>query len=140
MNRFFLINAFVLSFLISNCTSLPQKPKTIPKDDYTYLNQYMDYYIPAQMKNASIVGLGVNLVSDKEVLFSKGYGFSDKGKELPVTGDTIFRVGSVSKIVNLVIVMKLVEEGKLNLDTDIKKYLPELNLQSRFEKSNPITI
>ena len=136
----FSLTLIILSLLLATCNSLPEKPKTIPKDDYTYLNQYLNSFIPAQMKDADIIGLGVNVISDKEVLFSKGFGFSNKAKGLKVTADTIFRVASVSKIVNLVITMKLVEEGKLNLDTDITKYLPELKLNSRFEKSKPITI
>ncbi|MBP9886530.1 MAG: beta-lactamase family protein [Leptospiraceae bacterium] len=140
VTKLIVLSLLTFTFAFTSCTSLPQKPKTIPKDDYTYLKEYLNYYIPTQMKEASIIGLGVNVVSDKEVLFSKGFGFSDKASGIQVTPDTIFRVASVSKIINLVVVMKLVEEGKLNLDTDISKYLPELKLQTRFEKSKPITI
>jgi len=140
VTKLIVLSFVAFAFAFTSCSSLPQKPKTIPKDDYTYLNEYLNYYIPTQMKEASIIGLGANIVSDKEVLFSKGFGFSDKASGIEVTPDTIFRVASVSKIINLVVVMKLVEEGKLNLDTDISKYLPELKLQTRFEKSRPITI
>ena len=129
-----------LNLFAFNCNSLPEKPETIPKNDYSYLNQYLNNYIPEKMKEASVVGLGVSVVSDKEVLFAKGFGFSDKGNGKEVNPDTIFRTASVSKILNLVVTMKLVEEGKLSLDKDISQYLPELNLKTRFQKSKPITI
>lgn len=130
----------VLNLFIFNCNSIPEKPDTIPKNDYSYLNQYLNTYIPEKMKEASVVGLGVSVVSDKEVLFAKGFGFSDKENGKQVTPDTIFRTASVSKILNLVATMKLVEEGKLSLDKDISQYLPELKLKSRFSNSKPITI
>ncbi|MBK8396398.1 MAG: beta-lactamase family protein [Leptospiraceae bacterium] len=135
----FIMIPFVIGLFINNCNSIPEKPKSIPVNDYSYLNEYLNNYIPEQMKEASIIGLSVGVVSDKEVLFAKGFGLADKASGIEVTPDTIFRIASVSKIVNLVIVMKLVEEGKLDLDTDIKKYLPELKIKSRFD-SKPITI
>ncbi len=136
----FLVGVFLLSLSFSNCNSLPQKPETIPRNDYSYLKEYLNSYVPSKMKDASVVGLSVSIVSDKEVLFARGFGYSDKANDLKVTADTIFRTASVSKILNLVIAMKLVEEGRLSLDKDINQYLPELKLKSRFPKSKPITI
>lgn len=136
----FSIAILLLNLFVFNCNSLPQKPETIPRNDYTYLNEYLNNYIPTKMNEASVVGLGVSVVSDKEVLFARGFGYADKGNGKEVNTDTIFRTASVSKIINLVITMKLVEEGKLNLDKDINQYLPELKLKSRFPKVKPITI
>jgi CubicO group peptidase (beta-lactamase class C family) len=135
-----LIAVLLLNLFVFNCNSLPQKPETIPKNDYTYLNEYLNNYIPTKMKEASVVGLGVSVVTDKDILFAKGFGYADKGNGKEVNADTIFRTASVSKILNLVATMKLVEEGKLNLDKDINQYLPELKLKSRFPNSKPITI
>ena len=70
VTKLIVLSLLTFTFAFTSCTSLPQKPKTIPKDDYTYLKEYLNYYIPTQMKAASIIGLGVNVVSDKEVLFS----------------------------------------------------------------------
>ncbi len=131
---------FAVFMLLSHCNSLPQKPEVIPRNDYTYLNDYLDNYIPSEMNRASVVGLAIGLVSDKEILFNKGFGFSDKQKGIRVSPETIFRTASVSKIVNLVITMKLVEEGKLDLDKDISFYLPEFKMKTRFSFSKPITI
>lgn len=130
----------ILNIFLFNCNSLPQKPDTIPKNDYSYLNEYLNNYIPTKMDEASVVGLAVSVVTDKEILYAKGFGYADKRNGREVNPNTIFRTASVSKIINLVITMKLVEEGKLNLDKDINQYLPELKLLSRFQKSKPITI
>ncbi|HMW06226.1 MAG TPA: serine hydrolase domain-containing protein [Leptospiraceae bacterium] len=130
----------ILNLFLFNCNSLPDKPESIPKDDYSFFREYLNRYIPKKMKEASIVGLSVSAVTDKEVLFAKGFGYADEGNGKEATADTIFRTASVSKIINLIITMKLVEEGKLNLDKDISQYLPELKLKSRFPNSKPITI
>ena len=130
----------ILNIFLFNCNSLPQKPDTIPKNDYSYLNEYLNNYIPTKMDEASVVGLAVSVVTDKEIFYAKGFGYADKRNGREVNPNTIFRTASVSKIINLVITMKLVEEGKLNLDKDINQYLPELKLLSRFQKSKPITI
>lgn len=131
---------FAVFLLLSRCNSLPQKPEVIPRNDYTYLNNYLNNIIPSEMNRASVVGLAIGIVSDKEILFNKGFGFSDKQKRIRVSPETIFRTASVSKIVNLVITMKLVEERKLDLDKDISFYLPEFKMKTRFSFTKPITI
>lgn len=138
--RKYLYWIILIILLLSYCKTLPEKPRPIPLNDYTYLKEYLDSYIPKKMNDNSIIGLSVSVISDKETLFSKGFGYADKGSDKKVTTDTIFRTASVSKIINLIVTMKLIEEGKLNLDKDISQYLPELKWKSRFKNSKPITI
>ena len=45
----------ILNIFLFNCNSLPQKPDTIPKNDYSYLNEYLNNYIPTKMDEASVV-------------------------------------------------------------------------------------
>ncbi|MGH8264018.1 MAG: serine hydrolase domain-containing protein, partial [Steroidobacteraceae bacterium] len=61
---------------------------------------------------------------DGEILTERGYGYSDKEKKTPVDPKTtLFRPGSVSKLVTWTAVMQLVEQGKIDLDADVNKYL-----------------
>jgi CubicO group peptidase (beta-lactamase class C family) len=78
----------------------------------------------AQLRDHHIAGATVSVVKDGALLFAKGYGTSDVKKQRPVSGDsTLFRVGSISKLFTWTAVMQLVEQGKLDLKTDINKYL-----------------
>jgi CubicO group peptidase (beta-lactamase class C family) len=58
-----------------------------------------------------------------------GYGVTSVENPLPVTADTLFQIGSTTKTVTGTIAMRLVEQGRLDLDTPVKQYLPELRLQ-----------
>ena len=60
----------ILNIFLFNCNSLPQKPDTIPKNDYSYLNEYLNNYIPTKMDEASVVGLAVSVVTDKEIFYA----------------------------------------------------------------------
>ena len=66
----------------------------------------------------------VVVVKDGKILFEKGYGYSDVAKRKPVDPEsTLFRPGSVSKLFTWTAVMQLVEQGKIDLDADVNKYL-----------------
>jgi CubicO group peptidase (beta-lactamase class C family) len=72
------------------------------------------------------------------VLYAKGYGYADVEKKTPVTPDgTLFRPGSVSKLLTWTAVMQLVEQGKLDLDRDVNDYL-DFKIPATYPK--PITL
>lgn len=87
-------------------------------------DQSVDGILEQQMKEAGIVGLGAAVIVNKEVVWSKGYGFSDRERAAPFTPDTIMNVGSIAKPFVGVAMMRAVQEGKLALDQDINTYLP----------------
>lgn len=82
----------------------------------------LDTYLQTQVKNNRIPGLAVAIVKDDQVVFIKGYGEASPG--VPVTSQTQFYIGSVTKTFTGLAIMKLVEEGKLELDAPVQKYLP----------------
>lgn len=85
---------------------------------------FLDGFVPMQLAREDIAGAVVLVVKDGQVLFAKGYGYSDAEKKTPVYVDaTLFRPGSISKLFTWTAVMQLVEQGKLDLDTDINTYL-----------------
>jgi CubicO group peptidase (beta-lactamase class C family) len=84
--------------------------------------QAIDAFLQKQVKANRIPGLAVAIVQDDQVIFIKGYGESSPGK--PVTSQTQFYIGSVTKSFTALAVMQLVEQGKLELDAPVQKYLP----------------
>ena len=70
-----------------------------------------------------VKGLSVAVVSNYKVVWAKGYGWADESEKRPVTTETLFEPGSISKSLNAVTVLKLVQDKKLDLYTDINTYL-----------------
>ncbi|NCC82115.1 MAG: hypothetical protein EOM04_07605 [Clostridia bacterium] len=76
--------------------------------------------------NISVPGASVSVVKDGEILFSKGYGFADIENKIPVIPEeTVFEYGSINKLFVWVSAMQLAEAGKIDLNENVEKYLPE---------------
>ena len=81
----------------------------------------IDEYVIARMQAARIPGLALAIVKDDQIVYLKGYGRADPSAR-PVTPQTPFVIGSVTKPFTALAVMQLVELGKLELDAPIKGY------------------
>jgi CubicO group peptidase (beta-lactamase class C family) len=87
-----------------------------------------DAFIDAQLKEWKVPGLAIAVVQDGKVILSKGYGFRDVEKQLPVTPKTLFAIGSVTKSFTVSVLGALAEEGKLEWDKPVREYLPAFRL------------
>ena len=76
-----------------------------------------------RMKHYKIRGLSIAVVHDGKIAWARGYGVADTTTQKPVTTQTLFQAGSISKSLNAVGVLKLVQDKKLDLYTDINTYL-----------------
>ncbi len=87
-----------------------------------------------------VPGVSVTIIEDGQIVLTKGYGFADLKTKRPVTPDTVFRAGSISKSFTAIGVMMLVEEGKLSLDAKLSELMPELQYDNPWEKTDPIRL
>ncbi|WP_380878682.1 FmtA-like protein [Sphingomonas sp. DBB INV C78] len=95
--------------------------RALSKDD---VDAWLDGYMPYALHTGDIAGAVVVVVKDGQVLTQRGFGYADVAKRSPVDpARTLFRPGSVSKLVTWTAVMQLVEQGKIDLDADINRYL-----------------
>jgi CubicO group peptidase (beta-lactamase class C family) len=110
------------------------------KTDLDQFTARLDQAIPMHLEENIVPGAAVAIIRGGKIVFKKGYGFADIEKKQPVTATTGFNIGSISKPVAAWGVMKLVEEGKLELDAPVEKYLTRWHLpESEFDK-NGVTI
>ena len=80
--------------------------------------------MPYALGQADIAGAVVVIVKDGQVLTQRGYGYADVATRQRVDpATTLFRVGSISKLFTWTAVMQLVEQGKIDLDADVNRYL-----------------
>jgi CubicO group peptidase (beta-lactamase class C family) len=113
---------------------LPPAPALTAQD----VGPFLDGVVPYAIERGDIAGGVVAVVKDGRIIFAKGYGYADKEKHTPPNpATTLFRIGSVSKLFCWTSVMQLVEEGKLNLDTDVNQYL-DFKIPEKY--GTPITL
>jgi D-alanyl-D-alanine carboxypeptidase len=89
-------------------------------------NNTVDSFIHQQMKEKLIAGLSVAVMQEGEIIFSKGYGFSNLEHKTPATENTVYLMASITKTFVAVATMMLVEQGLVKLDDKIGNYLPSL--------------
>ena len=82
--------------------------------------------------------VSIALVADGEVVWSQGFGIADPDQGVPATAETVYRVGSVSKLFTDLALMQLVERGEVDLDSPVKTYLPAFDVKNA--TSTPITL
>jgi CubicO group peptidase (beta-lactamase class C family) len=117
--------------------SLPSTPLVAAEMTPADLNAFFDGAVPILLQSNDIAGAVICVVRDNKILFAKGYGYMDVEKKTPVTPDTMFRPGSISKLFTWTAVMQLVEQGKLSLDADVNQYL-DFTVPHTFGK--PVTL
>lgn len=120
-----------VTFFISALAFDLDNKDDLEKEADLIMNKYIGISVP---------GASIAIVKDGEVFFSKGYGFADIKNKIPVIPDkTVFEYGSVNKLFVWVSAMQLKESGKLDLNENIEKYLPE-EVRGNLHYSSSITM
>ena len=121
-----------LILLLVTATSMAQSVEPTPSVQLDPIVQSsIDSIVSAEIERQNAVGVAIGVVQDGQVVFTKGYGFADREEQIPVTNDTMFRWASISKPLTALIAGQLAAEGALDLDKDIRTYVPE------FPEKNP---
>jgi CubicO group peptidase (beta-lactamase class C family) len=113
-------------------------PTTVHALERADLEAFFDGIIPLQLERSDIAGATVLVMKGSKDLLRKGYGFSDISKKKPVAPETtMFRLASISKLFTWISVMQLAEQGMVDIDADVNKYL-DFQIAPAFDK--PITL
>ena len=97
--------------------------------------------ITEAMKETSTPGISVAVIHNSEIAWVKGYGVPDIKTQLPVNTNTVFQAASISKPITALAVMKLVQDGKLDLDENINSYLKTWKLpENEFTAKDKVTL
>lgn len=114
--RLFLALAAALPLAATAARALPG----LPPDRV----QRTETAIRAEMERQNIPGLSVAVVTDGELKWSSGYGLQDLENQVPARPVTSYRLGSISKPITALAAMQLWEQGRLDLDAPVQKYVP----------------
>ncbi|ELR11328.1 beta-lactamase [Acanthamoeba castellanii str. Neff] len=132
--------------LILDFPMCPNHPRAVPQ---AFINQrFMPERLREAIKNISasfqtaaqangVQALSVGIVYDQELVWEQGYGLIDPSDpSSQVDANTIYRVGSITKLITNIMLFQLRDQGKLSLDDPVSKYVPELVWPTPF-KNNP---
>ena len=86
------------------------------------------------MKKGKVPGYAVALVDEQGIIWTEGFGHADRKGKIPVTPDTPFLIGCISKTLTATAVILAVQDGLLDLDEPVTTYLPHFKVNSRYEE------
>jgi CubicO group peptidase (beta-lactamase class C family) len=87
-----------------------------------------------------VPGAGIALVDGQRILWAGGVGVADRASGRPVTADTLFRVGSITKSFVALALVRLAEQGRVDLRARVGDLAPELQIGNRWDAEQPITV
>src|SRR5829696_2479973 len=101
-----------------------------PNTDYSSVVEEIKKTLPVAIALRDIPGASIALVDGENIVWSEGFGYTDRSQKVKVTGDTLFHVGSISKSFTALGVLKAVDKGLLALDDPVKKHLSWFSVNS----------
>ncbi len=136
--------------LVPAGSPLAQPPRRLA-DRITAVENSLIPYVPVaglkgwtiqdRMRLYKVPGVSLAVIRDYKIEWVKSYGLADTTARLPVTAETLFSAGSISKLVAAVAALKLVEMGKLTLDAPINTYLKSWQLgENDKTRQTPVTL
>lgn len=120
-----------ISLLILACKAQPVQQLLTP--------QQVSAHIDSIFSESAISGLSILLIKDEKIVYEKNNGFANIQKQIKYTSESIQNIASVSKTIIAVSLMKAVDQGKVDLDTDINTYLP-FDVRNPNHPNIPITL
>ena len=140
----------VLAFALSTAPALASTATTadpsasverVGLDEGADLEAWLDETMADHLERHHVPGAAVVVVRDGEVVHAGGYGYADLESRRPVdAAETVFGIGSTSKLLTWTAVMQGVEEGRLDLDRDVNEYLGDSPVRIPRTYSQPITL
>ena len=126
-----------LLFIFNDSTSFAQKASD---DSKPQTLTALKYSIQKILNETKTPGAGVVMVSGDETILLEGFGKADIKNNIGVNENTMFRLGSISKMYVALAILKLQEEGRLNLKDKISVLIPEIKFYNPWEDKYPIRI
>lgn len=137
-----LLTLFVGQVFAQN-KSLPNRITEVENNliPFVPVKGFKGWNIIDRMKCYKVPGVSIAVIKDYKIDWAKGYGLADTSKNIPVTTETMFSAGSISKFLMAVTALKMVENRQIGLDEPINNYLTSWKIaENDFTKKKPITL
>src|ERR1035437_8273441 len=130
----------IIVFLVIGMQAFTSKAQNVSDDNKPKTLTELKNSIQKILRDTKTPGAGVVLVSGDETILLEGFGKADIEKNIAVNENTMFRLGSISKMYVALAILKLQEEGRLSLKDKIRDLIPEIKFNNPWEDKYPIRI
>lgn len=138
---FFTFNVELISQTVKYPSEVEERIKQFEGNLSSTLQSSLKWTLEERMSYYNIHGLSIAVVNNYEIEWAKGYGLADTSENRPVTTETLFQAGSISKSLNSLGVLKLVQDNQIGLYSDINNYLKSWQFPyDVFSKDKKITV
>jgi CubicO group peptidase (beta-lactamase class C family) len=124
----------LFSIQISGSCQSKQDIEITMDEHATSILEHYDSIIPVMMTEQDIPALSIALIDHEGIIWSNSFGNIGTAPDVPNTPQTMFSIQSVSKTFTATAIMMAVDEGLLDLDTPVSKYIPEFRIKSYYDK------
>ena len=134
LRKFLILAGIILFANFTICISQPELPKSVANigELETYIKKLTDYGIPQ--------GISMVVVKDTQIVYSKGFGWADRPKQISAAPESVYHWFSITKVVTALCILQLEERGKLKIEDKVTKYLPFFEVKYPSDTSRQITI
>ena len=132
--------ALLCIIVFGDCRSVSLQRRAIQRGDFAAAAEYLDSLVLSLMKKHRLPGIAVNVVHEGRILYSRCHGIARINEHAPVTDETVFMAGSLTKSFTALAVMRLIKDGRVRADADIRTYIPEFSIRSHGAPSKPVTV
>jgi CubicO group peptidase (beta-lactamase class C family)/D-alanyl-D-alanine dipeptidase len=115
-----------------------QQSTIAPTPKYQAVALALEAFVKREMADKEIPAISIALVDDQTIVWARGFGLAQPKAGTPATAQTVYRIGSVSKLFTDLAIMQQVEQGKLDLDAPVSRYLP--NFKPRNPSGKSVTL
>lgn len=137
MPRRALVAVLIIGVCLSAATAVRGQAPALAPD----LLGRLDAMAAAELARDGIGGATVGVVAGGALVWAKGYGLADIEAKTPATADTVYRIGSVTKPFTALMLLQLVEAGRVHLSDPVEQYLPEIDrISGRAPAAPPVTL
>ncbi len=130
----YLILLLLFSFYSCQKSNEITPAPSIITPEYAENAQQLKQIIQQEMTDKGIPAVSIAIVDDQKLVYAEGFGFQDLDKTIPADMNSIYRIGSVSKMFTDIGIMKEMEAGNIDIDAPIQEYLPEFQPDNPFDK------
>ncbi|MFC2166129.1 serine hydrolase domain-containing protein, partial [Acidobacteriota bacterium] len=136
----FLLAAWAVIFVSFNCTQPEEQSggDIIESTLGSEIEAKLEPIIKNVIETYDLPGLAIGIVNENKIVYARGFGYKHIETRKPITATTLFHMASISKPFVATAVMQLVEQGKIDLEAPVTKYLPYFKLDD--ERYKDITI
>jgi CubicO group peptidase (beta-lactamase class C family) len=121
-SKYYVLGCLLFAYLVPLAAQAAPAESSVAQSPQA---EFIESRLQRAIKRLGVPGLSCAVVHKGEWVFLAGYGFADLENDVPATDATVYRLASISKPVTAVLIMQLVEQGKLDLDADVSTLLSE---------------